>query len=87
MPGTFSRVGSATWGGTKSIYNSPGLRKAGKGVYGAAGRYQSSAMHNRGMRFVKEGYGLGKGMSMFGRAIGLGFLGLEAYAGYQREGT
>lgn len=87
MPGIFSRIGQGAWNASKSVYKSPGLRKAGRGVQGAARQYGSSAMHGRGMRFVKEGYGFGKGMSMFGRAVGFGFLGLEAYMGYQREGV
>ena len=60
-----------------------GLKYASSG----AGKFLKSGMHRRGARWAMEGYGLGKGMSMFGRAMGLGFLGFEAYAGYQREGA
>ena len=62
---------------------SAGARAAG----GGARKFLGSAMHKRGMRWATEGYGMGKGMNMFGRAMGVGFLALEAYQGYQREGV
>lgn len=69
----------------------------GRGVAGAAarqvpglmrglGRYARTSTHARGTRWVLENYGLARKMSPLGRALGLGFLGIEAYMGYQKEG-
>jgi len=87
VPGIVAGLAGGTWQLGRGVATSPMVRGAFGSAWRSAGKYMGSSMHARGARWAAEGYGLGKGMGMFGRALGLGFLGLEAYSGYQREGA
>ena len=86
MVGAVGTAARGAYGYARSIATSPTVHRAAGRVYGAAQGYAGTAFHARGVGSLKAGMGLGKGMGIFGRALGLGFLGYETYSGYQREG-
>lgn len=81
-----SAVARGAYGMASGVARSGAVR----GGVGAVGRglkaYGGTAMHKRGMRWLREGYGLGAGQKMLGRMLGLGFLAYSFMEGYQREG-
>lgn len=60
---------------------------AGGRVWGGAQSWMGTRMHARGVREVANFYGLARNMGKFGRVLGLGFLGWEAYSGYREGGA
>jgi len=90
MPGVLGLAGTAAkgaYGYAKGVATSSAV-KAGFGrVKGAAQVYRQTAFHARGMNSMRDMYGLGKQMGWAGRALGFGFMGLEAFTGYQQGGV
>ena len=65
-----------------------GAMSAGQRFASGAGKYIQTGFHRSGTNFALNTYGLGRGkMGTLGRAFGLGFLGFDAYQGYQEGGT
>jgi len=77
LAGTGWNTGSnRVWGSLH--HRVPGMARVGSSVRSYAG----TAMHQEAMKFTKESFGIGKGLSPLGKWMGRGFVGLSAIQGY-----
>lgn len=87
MAGFLGATVAGSWNMGRGIIGSRAVQGAGRYAAGGVGKFLGGQTSKRAAGNTMRNFGLGKGMSGWGRALGIGFLGFEAISGYQREGA